>query len=161
MKTKDYNIGDWIVHVNYGIGQVVEIEEKSLGENNTTYYRVDGQNGTYWVPVNQADTDRIRPIASKEKLKNAMHVLTEKPQEIEDGYKQRQAYIKSIRQKVSLFADVNLVRDLSFLDTKKELSPTEQDSLEDLKKRLAMEWSVVMDINFQNALKKLEKKLSF
>jgi CarD family transcriptional regulator len=151
--------GSWIVHLYYGIGQIKRLEKKCLEGKKTIYYRVEGKDGTFWLPVNKADTKRVRPIASKKQLNSAIEALKEQPRTFTEDYKQRQTFMNESKSKGSLFEIACLVRDLSFWQVNKHLNLSEKETLEHLKNRLSMEWSIVSDIKQQEALTKLNELL--
>jgi len=152
--------GDWIVHVFYGVGQVKGLERKGIAGKDTLYYRIENDSSTFWLPVSGADTSRVRPVVTKRKLDEAIRLLKDSPQEVNENHKLRGSWIKETRQKGALKSTVCLVRDLFVHDTKKKLSPKEQDILEDLKKQLVMEWSAVLNIKPLEAKSKLENLLA-
>lgn len=157
---KTFAKGDWIVHVNYGVGQVKGLERKGIAGKDTLYYRIENDSSTFWLPVSRANTKRVRPIVTKRKLTEAIRLLKDTPQEVFENHKQRENWIKETRLKGALRSTVCLVRDLFVQDSKKKLSPREQDILEDLKKQVVMEWSAVLDIKPFEARSQLENLLA-
>ena len=153
---KVYAPGDWIVHSNYGVGQITGLERKRLAGEDVLYFRVDGDNGIFWLPVQMAETmDRVRPVASKRRLKEAIKALGEKPDKLELNYKQREARIKETRSESLLVPIAQLVRDMTYWASQKKLTLKEQDTLDELTNRLVKEWSVVSEIQPQKAKSKL------
>ena len=59
---KSFRKGDWISHLHHGVGQVEGKEKKSLGGESQEYYKVRTRNGTYWIPTDNLDPDRIRVV---------------------------------------------------------------------------------------------------
>ena len=53
-----FSKGDWIVHANYGIGQIKAKETKVLEQEKQAFYRVKTFDGVYWLPA----LDREAPI---------------------------------------------------------------------------------------------------
>jgi RNA polymerase-interacting CarD/CdnL/TRCF family regulator len=151
-----YTKGDWVVHVYYGVGQVRGLEKKRIEGKDRLYYRVEGDNGTFWLPVSNTNTERVRPVVSKQKLQTAIQALKERPQKVDHDHKKRGIWLKEARLTGTLNSIACLVRDLSVFDSKKKLSPNEQDTLEELKARLVKEWSVVLNINPQEARMRLD-----
>jgi len=159
-KMNTYAKGDWLVHVNYGVGQVKGLERKGIGGKDILYYRIENDASTFWLPVSGVNTKRVRPVASKRKLAEAIRLLKDNPQEILENHKQRENWIKETRLEGALHSTVCLVRDLFVHDSKKKLSPREQDILEDLKKQLTMEWSAVLDVKPFEARSQLDGLLA-
>ena len=152
-----FNKGDWVVHVNYGIGRVIAQEKKCLEEREILYYRIEGEDGTFWLPVNNAHTARVRPVVSQIEMQKAIQVLEDSPQELEKNHRQRQVQIKEVLSKCSIDQTASLVRDLLFTQSERKLNVLEQETLDKLKKHLIMEWSVVLDIKPQEARMQLRE----
>jgi RNA polymerase-interacting CarD/CdnL/TRCF family regulator len=146
-KAKDakmlYSIGDRIVHAFYGVGQVVDIEEKKLNEKTTTYYVVETRNSTYWLPVENADNERIRPIATSETIEdNVIQALKDAPQEMASHYKTRKKRIKDVRSTGKIVPIAKLVRDLTYRQfSKGGLTTIESRNLDRLRNQLTSEWA--------------------
>jgi RNA polymerase-interacting CarD/CdnL/TRCF family regulator len=151
--------GNWIVHIYYGVGQVKRLEKKCLDGKKTIYYRVEGKDGTFWLPVNKSDTERVRPIASQKQLDSALQAIKEQPRTFTEDYKQRQILLNESKLEGSLLEIACLVRDLSYWQVEKHLNLSEKETLEHLKNRLSMEWSIVEDIKQQEARTELNELL--
>jgi len=151
--------GNWIVHIYYGVGQVKRLEKKCLDGKKTIYYRVEGKDGTFWLPVNKSDTERVRPIASQKQLDSAIQAIKEQPRTFTEDYKQRQILLNESKSEGSLLEIACLVRDLSYWEVEKHLNLSEKETLEHLKNRLSMEWSIVEDIKQQEARTELNELL--
>ena len=151
--------GNWIVHIYYGVGQVKRLEKKCLDGKKTIYYRVEGKDGTFWLPVNKSDTERVRPIASQKQLDSALQAIKEQPRTFTEDYKQRQILLNESKLEGSLLEIASLIRDLSYWEVEKHLNLSEKETLEHLKNRLSMEWSIVEDIKQQEARTELNELL--
>ena len=152
--------GDWLVHVHHGIGQIIKLEQKSIGNRQDLYYRIEGIDCTFWVPASSIDNERIRPAVSKRKMQEAISILKRPPRELERDYKKRQQLIKEIMSEHSLAQNARLVRDLNHAQIDRRLGVTESRILDHLEKHLIMEWSVVLDIDLQEANRRLRDSLS-
>lgn len=131
-----------------------------MGEKDILYYRIKGGNGTFWLPVNKADAERVRRTVSQEKLQKAIRVLGEHPRELDKNHKERHSMIKEVKSKGSIVPIARLVRDLFFKKAERKLNLTEQEALEDLEKRLIMEWAVVLNIKPHEARMQLRDLLA-
>ena len=59
-----YSIGDWIVHVYYGVGQILSKENMTLEGTRQMYFRIKTENSSYLLPLTKIDLNRVRPLAS-------------------------------------------------------------------------------------------------
>ena len=66
-QVKSFRKGDWVSHLHHGVGQVEGKEKKSLGGESREYYKVQTRNGVYWIPTDDIDGERIRPVVSEKK----------------------------------------------------------------------------------------------
>lgn len=154
-ETLEFRKGDWIVHKHYGVGQIKSIEKKRIGDESASYYRVKTRNSTFWVPVKGVDSPRIRPIASKYKMRRALTTLRRKPKEMDSNYKKRQIHIQEALADGSLTVIAELVRDLAWRQNSTKLNPGEEDVLNKLVNRLVKEWSICMKVDMSEAKQKL------
>lgn len=156
-----YSIGDEIVHAHYGVGEVVDIEDKELGGKTTTYYVVETSDSTYWMPVDKADNDRIRPIANSKTIEdNVIEALEADPQEMASHYKNRRKRIKEVVVSGEIVAVAELVRDLTYRQYKKgSLTTIESRNLDRLRTRLVNEWSRSLGVTKRKVNDKLRKIL--
>lgn len=151
--------GDWIVHANYGLGQVVGEDVKSLGGQETEYYKVKTQKAEYWLPKSRADADTIRDIASQNKFRKAIRTLKDAPEKMNKDYRKRRARISEVMSSNSVVEFARLMRDLYFRKRSKTLNDIERRTLDLLKERFAREWSMAVEMPEDDALARLEKML--
>ncbi len=156
---KQYSKGDWVFHLYHGVGEVQGIEEKVLGGESETYYKVKARNGVYWIPVEEAESERIRPVSSNKELKKALDVLKSPPEEMADKHTTRKSRITQVTKEGDLEGFCALLRDLQAKRIKDKLNTTEQRAHRKLKKKIASEWAATKDISVREATKKLNKIL--
>jgi RNA polymerase-interacting CarD/CdnL/TRCF family regulator len=154
-QTQIYSVNDWIVHQYYGVGQIIEIDEKPLSGKNVEYYRVKTENSTFWIPVDQADNPRIRPLASQKKIREAFKVLREPPKGLDSKHKKWKRRIKKVKSEGSLEDIAQLVRDLTARSNHKKLNFVEEQALKKFKDRLVKEYSLSMGIDVASARSQL------
>jgi RNA polymerase-interacting CarD/CdnL/TRCF family regulator len=156
-----FNKGDWIVHLYHGVGQIKGVEEKPLNGKMHTYYRVKTYNSILWIPVDNADNDRIRPLSTEEELDEALKALQKPPHEMDPNHSKRKGRIRDVKSDGSLLSICRLVRDLSARRMENRLNATEQRALQRLEDRLVREWSVCKHIGVEEAAQKLNEMLQF
>lgn len=158
-KKRAFSSGDWIVHLTHGIGQVRRMEKKKLSGKKKKYFRVENKNCVFWVPVEQAEQSRVRPVASPYQLRKALKALKQPPREDIFNSKQRQEWIKEVRSNGSLTMICELVRDLSALQDSKSLGENDRRTLDFFKKLLLQEWSICVDMTIEDAKDRLQECL--
>ncbi len=151
-----FSKGDWIVHAYYGVGQIIGIESKQIGEDKVKYYKVEARNSTFFVPVKNAENERIRPVASKYMLRKAIKTLKEKPQELESDHNQRKRQISEMVNECSLVTNAQLVRDLIFRRMNHRLNDHEENTLTKVTGRLVREWAITLDLSTEEAQQRFD-----
>jgi RNA polymerase-interacting CarD/CdnL/TRCF family regulator len=158
-KKQKFSKGDWIVHVDHGVGKVKGIERKRLGGEKSKYFRVETNDRIYWIPVDDVDECQVRPIASSTVLRKALKVLRKPARQMESDYKKRLQRIKKARMEGSLLAICKLMRDLIGRQREKSLNDHERRALQFAKNLLLEEWSISADLPIDEARVELQKIL--
>lgn len=151
-----YQVGDRIVHSFYGVGEITGIVERVLGDKTMEYYRVEAQNSVYYVPVEKADNNRVRPLISEKALQEVLEILEAGPNEMADDYKKRRKRIKNVRSSGDLQMMAKLIRDMYFRRHVDKLTDAESRALDKIEERMVQEWATCMDINPAQARQDME-----
>lgn len=150
---------DWIVHRQYGIGQVRGREVKQISGEPEPYYRLELANGTVWVPVNKVDNEMFRPVATEQELQMVYEILQRPARKMEGNFKLRHQRIKKVEMGDSLLELARLVRDLWSRHWGSMLSNTEQTALRRVTDRLVTEWSVCVQKDADDVRARLDDML--
>lgn len=156
---KSFKKGDWISHLQYGVGQVEGKEKKSLGGENQEYYKVQTRNGVYWIPTDNLDPERIRPVVSEKKLQKAIAILESPAGVMDSKHTVRKKRIEEVTAQGDLEGFCALLRDLHAKRVASKLNTTEQRAHTTFKKKIAAEWSATREISIQEANKVIDKIL--
>ncbi|MCE5313628.1 MAG: CarD family transcriptional regulator [Armatimonadota bacterium] len=72
------NIGDTVLHPRYGVGTIDAIERREQDGECREYYVIPKPSlcSTIFVPVDSADELGLRPVATADKLKQALQILS-------------------------------------------------------------------------------------
>jgi len=154
-----YEVGDWIVHLTYGVGQVETIEEKPIRGALQECYHVRTNDGVFWLPIENDDNERVRPIAGPKRIQRALAALREAPKKMAANFRVRRKRIKQDSLDGDLNSDMILIRDLNARQFKKGLNNTEQHAFNTIVKRFLQEWSLSKGIEIEEANEMLERYL--
>ncbi|MGB7875749.1 MAG: CarD family transcriptional regulator [Anaerolineales bacterium] len=155
-----YKVGDWVVHLIYGVGQVKKIEERPIGGTMKMCYHVRTNDGVFWLPLDNADdNERVRPIAGPKLIQRALNALKRAPKKMASNFQTRRKRIRQVSLDGDLNTDLKLVRDLNARQFKKGLNATEQDAFNTIVKRFLQEWSLSKGIEVDEAHEMLEHYL--
>jgi len=151
--------GDWVVHNNHGLGQIIGIEIKERQGEQNLFYMVKTQELTYWLPAVDSSSARIRPIADAETFAEALKVAAGEPVAMDTNYRQRLAAIHARIQDSSLLVKAALIRDIHARNVQKDIHINEKSQLELLSKQFIHEWVVACDISESKARAELREAL--
>lgn len=154
-----YAIGDWVVHLTYGVGQVKKIEKKPIGGTMKKCYHVRTDDGVFWLPIENDDNARVRPIAGPKRIQRALNFLKKAPKKMAANFQSRRKRIQRVSLDGDLNTDLKLVRDLNARQFKKGLNATEQNAFNTIVKRFLQEWSLSKGIEIDEAHEMLEQYL--
>lgn len=162
-----YEIGQWVVHSQYGVGQIKQIENIPLHgdlHSKEKCFMVQTSDGVFWFPVEENENPRIRPISSKKKLKNALQTLQEPPEDTDAHYNVFKGRINTAKSDGSLKTSLKLVRDILARNAVKKLNMLEERALKFHTDRLVQEWSLCMQMDESEVLRRfnnlLQEKIS-
>ncbi len=159
-ETRAYSKGDWIVHSLYGIGQIKGVDTKGISGEKTHYYRIQTTDSTFWVPVDQMDSEVLRPLSTPEEIQQAIAALQKPAKEMPPNYKTRQSRIQRVRDRNTPRAIARLIRDLRAYKRKKgALNKTERSAYRTLRERLVKEWAIVAGTEAEKITPKLDRLL--
>lgn len=135
-----FNIGDQIVHYYLGIGKVKRIVEKGLKKK--TYYEVTTNDLTYWIPIENQDTDHIKHIRPKDEFENALKLMAMEPKPISKKFKARKKKIHQRLLNGDLESRAKVMRDLHGRLSNQKLSFNEKETFEKTKNAFINEWII-------------------
>lgn len=159
-KAHVYLTGDWIVHSQYGPGQIKGVDVKDISGEETNYYKIKANNSTFWVPVDQMDSKLLRPLSTPEEIQQAITALQKPPQEMSSNYKMRQIRIQKAQDRNTPKAIARIIRDLRAYRRKMGvLNSTERSAFRALKQQLIEEWALVTDTKNENVAMQLDNLL--
>jgi RNA polymerase-interacting CarD/CdnL/TRCF family regulator len=154
---KSFRKGDWVSHLHHGVGQVEGKEKKILDGESREYYKVSTRNGTYWIPTDNLDPSRIRPVVSERNLQKAIAILESPAEQMDKKHTVRKARINQVIEQGDLNGFCTLLRDLQGKKVAVKLNTTEQRAQTAIKKKIAAEWSATREITSQEAMKEVNK----
>ena len=142
-KKSKYKIGQFIIHHQFGVGEISNITEKGLGEDRKLFYKVKTKKNTYWLPVGNEDSNRIEPLRDKKQFEKALDIIASKPKKIAKNHNSRKTEIRERWNDGSLESRARLLRDLNGRAIRKHLNFYERQTLKDIRTQMIDEWVLV------------------
>ena len=141
-KALRFAIGDWIVHYYYGVGEVVDIVDKTLDDHQVTFFKVAAAEIEYWLPSDKAEAEHIKPIRSKKEFDQAIQIISKPPNPMSEPHNRNKQIIYKRWLDGSLPARAELMRDLHGRNNVKVLSYDERETFTKAEKLFINEWVI-------------------
>jgi len=157
MKIIQFHIGDRVVHPQYGVGQVVKLEEREFEPGvMRRYYEVLIPGGsTVWVPLDLL-VSGLRKVAEKSEIATCRRILRSQPSPLSDDMRMRQADLTSRLKRGTLSSHCEVVRDLSAHGDHKPVTGAVASLLQVVQRVLCQEWALVEGITLSDAAVEVE-----
>jgi len=150
-----FEVGDWIVHDSYGVGEVVGIVEKVLDGHQETFFKVSTTDIEYWLPCETADAEHIRRIRSQKEFEQALKIISKPADVMSDPPSRHRQMINERWQDGSLTARAALIRDLHGMSDVKKLSYDEKRAYDKAENFFINEWVISNPSLSKNTAKKM------
>lgn len=154
-----YDVGDWVVHRAYGIGQIKKSEVKPIHGEQVKCFRVKTKDGAFWFPKNCPDNPRIRLVATPDIIQRVIKELGGPVADLDPDRKMWKKRIDEVKASDDLIAASQMVRDITILRTQRKLNQTEENALNDFADRLINEWAAAIKTDISAVRRKLNSCL--
>ena len=155
-----FKVGDFVVHPVYGVGHIVQIEEKQFSKSGVRfYYEIALPRSTIWIPVDVDQTVGLRLVTAKSDLEHYRNLLKSPPTPLDKDLPQRHLALAK-RLKQSSFPEMcEVVRDLTASNWQRPLASVDKATLRKARERLSQEWAAAADISITEATKEINALL--
>ena len=157
---KEYKIKDYVVYPKHGVGQILSVSAKKIGDIDVQCYDIkfEKDKAIGLLPINKQS--HLRPLSTINQVNKSISILKGKPKIKRSMWSRRaQEYEQKITSgKIYDLAEV--VRDLNKGDDIMiDQSYSERQLFEKAYERIVTEFQVVLNLSLENTQKKLDKAL--
>ena len=153
----NFDIGDRVVHKNFGVGIVVSIEGMEFsGSSSHLYYQVDFPKTTVWVPIGHQPEGGLRPITPKSQLYRYRSLLKSPPVSLDGDFRKRQSELEKRIDRGTFKGLCEVIRDLNALNAEKSLNDYEKTLYKQSREALVLEWSMVSGMSHSEAISEID-----
>ena len=157
---KEYKIKDYVVYPKHGVGQILSVNNKTIGNIDVQCYDIkfEKDKAIGLLPVNKQS--HLRPLATINQVNKSISILKSKPKiKRSMGSRRAQEYEQKITSgKIYELAEV--VRDLNKGDgLMVDQSYSERQLFEKAYDRILSEFQIVINLSLEDTQKKLDKVL--
>ncbi len=156
----EFRSGDEVVHPNYGVGNVVRLEERELATSGMRWYYVLAiGTATVWMPVQADGSTTLRAVTRKQDLEQYRTVLSSQPILLDRDYKKRHLDLIERLAQSSFQVMCEVVRDLSAFGWNRPMGDSDATLLKKVKDNLWREWAASTGQSDQEAIQEVEALL--
>jgi len=144
-------VGDRVVHPQYGVGHVVKLEEREFEPGVTRrYYEISIPGSTLWVPLDQPSFG-LRKLTVRSEIARCRKILAGRPAPLTEDARLRQPDLAARLKVGTIAAQCEVVRDLSAYSAHKPISGTIASFFRVVQDVLYQEWALVEGITLAEA----------
>ena len=147
----EYQVGDKVIHWTYGLGEIVELDEKVLAGQTTSYYVVRIGDMSIWVPVDQMNGDSLRLPTPAHDFDRLFAILGSPGEPLSDDRLERKTQLQKKMHDGRPESICEVVRDLSFANHTKKLNENDAAILYRAKSLLLSEWGISLSVPINQA----------
>ncbi len=143
-----FSIGEYAVCPGHGVGQICDIEERTMGSENKTFYiiKILANGMTVMVPTD-SETG-IRGLVGEEEVQTVFNLLTDHNVKVDNSTWNRRYREYSAKIKTGSVVEIaEVLRQLFLLKEKKSLSFGEKKMLDQCRELLAQEFSLTKNLD--------------
>lgn len=136
----EFRVGEKVIHWVYGLGEVIQLDEKVLSGKKTPCYVVQIRDLTIWVPSNGDGKKRLRRPTPADKFDRFFAILGGPSEPLSSDRVERRTQLLEKMEDGKLESICRIVRDLSKYSQGKKLNDYEKSILQRAEEFLLMEW---------------------
>jgi RNA polymerase-interacting CarD/CdnL/TRCF family regulator len=145
-------VGDRVVHPQYGVGYVVKLDEREFEPGVIRrYYEIAIPGSTLWVPLD-LPTFGLRKLTVRTEIDRCRKILESSPSPLTEDSRLRQSDLAARLKQGTISAHCEVVRDLAAYGARKPLSGTIAAFLRVTQEVLSQEWATVEGITVSEAV---------
>jgi CarD family transcriptional regulator len=157
--TDDFQVGCKVIHWAYGLGEIIQLDEKELFGDIHQYYVVKINDLTIWVPSSDQDDFSLRLPTPAKDFKKLFELLASPGEPLPDDRLERKTLLAGRLKEGRLKEICLIIRDLNYQNHIKKLNEQDSAIMERAKKFLLSEWSAVFAIPIATAGRELKEIL--
>jgi RNA polymerase-interacting CarD/CdnL/TRCF family regulator len=154
-----FSIGDKVFHCAFGLGEIIQIEEKVINGHLSSCYVIQLNDMTIWVPTDDTGQSSLRDTTPPDEFIKTLPILSS-PNEIllEDRVLRKKQLTDQLKDG-QLASICRVVRDLTYYGRNSKLNDQEKSILQRAVKSLLTEWTFTLGTPQNQAHQAMESML--
>jgi CarD family transcriptional regulator len=159
-KASQFGVGDKVVHPHHGAAVITKKKKQSVAGEKRDYFvlEIATDQLTVFVPVDNIE-ETIRPVISKAAARRVFQLFKDDPQEAGSNWSR---WYKVLNEKMTsgdIYQVAEVVRDLTFAQQTKGISPALKRMLSKARLTLTSELQFALRIDDEEATRRLDRAL--
>ncbi len=154
-----FQVGDTVMHWNYGLGQITGMEERLVTGTSQLYYVLRIKDLSVWVPADKSAGERMRPPTSARSFKKLLAVLGGSADDLSDDRRERKLQLHAKMSAGTAESICHVLRDLTTRELNRPLNDDDRATLERARAMLLGEWVYALQVPPDQAEHDLHKIL--
>lgn len=150
-----FHIGDKVVHWAYGLGAIIQLDEKELSGHTDEYYVVQMHNLTVWVPINEMGERGLRLLTPAGDFERLFDILSSPAEPLSPDRFERKTQLTGRMKEGSIASTCRVVRDLAAHMQTGKMNENDSAMLKRARSFLLEEWSVALSVPVRRAEREL------
>jgi len=142
-----YQIGDKVIHITHGLGEIVRIEEKIIHNCPTNCYVVSTAELMIWIPIDEIKQHNLRRPTPPEDFVRLFEILSSPSEKLMEDRVMRKDQLLTQMKDGQLASIFRVVRDLTHYKHSKKLNDRDKSILEWSTNSLLTEWAYSLGIS--------------
>jgi RNA polymerase-interacting CarD/CdnL/TRCF family regulator len=155
----EFNMGDPVIHWIYGLGKIVQQEERTFSGEKKLYYAVQIRDLTVWVPADANVMSRLRSPTSEAEFSKLFDILSAPGESLPNDRLERKTQLVDELKGGNAEAVCRVIRDLSCFQKRKPLNDNDKLVLRQASDSLLGEWGFSFSITLAQAQVELYRLL--
>lgn len=151
----NFQVGDQVVHQAFGLGEIIQLDEKKLYGHTKQYYVVQISDLTLWVPASETEKCSLRYPTPAKDFKKLFEILSGPPEQLSNDRFERKTQITERLKEGKLESICSAIRDLEHRRRSKTMNENDNALLERAQGFLLNEWSASLSIPIAQAKQEL------
>lgn len=154
-----FSVGDDVIHWSYGLGKIIQLDEKELSGHTDKYYVVQIYDLTLWVPISDSGECSLRYLTPAREFRKLFKILSGLGEPLSSDRNERKIQLTQQLKDGSLESICRVIRDLTSFKQTGKTNESDNSILAHARKLLLNEWSVALSVPIQQAESDLKKLL--
>ena len=146
-----FKVGNIVVHWEYGLGEIIQLDEKVLSGRSGKYYVVQIRDLTLWVPREETSEHCLRFLTPARDFQKLFGILASPGEPLSPDRFMRKTQLSELLKDRTIESICRVIRDLVYYKRTKNINENDKSTLNHARNFLLNEWSVALSVPVQQA----------